>query len=166
MARSHDPIVGRNGRAAPLCRSGAALRRLVHAFNSLDPTLKHWFNLTPGFPARTAIEKEIEKAELMMAQPSAPPRRDGSRNQAAAKAAYDLLKWRGHDATAARRGKWEKLSKILAGDLSVHVFDHLRKIKQDPGLTVEKVRLGNNRILYHSRRREPGIKLFRKKSAK
>jgi hypothetical protein len=155
---------GRSKKKGGLLRYHAALRRLLIAFDSLDPALRPWFNLAPGFTTRTAIEAEIGKAESILAQPSAPPRRDGSRNQAAAKAAYDLLTWRGHDATVTRRGRWEKLAKILAGDLTVDLFDHLRKFKQNPGLSIEKVRLGDGRILYRSRRREPGIKLSTKKS--
>ena len=157
---------GGSKKKSGLLRYHAALRRLLIAFDSLDPALRPWFNLAPGFTTRTAIEAEIAKAESILAQRSAPPRRDGSRNQAAAKAAYDLLTWRGHDATVTRGGRWEKLAKILAGDLTVDLFDHLRKFKQNPGLIVDKVRLGNGRILYHSRRREPGIKSSRKKSGK
>ena len=154
---------GRSKKKGGLLRYHAALRRLLIAFDSLDPALRPWFNLAPGFTTRTAIEAEIAKAETILAQPSAPPRR---RNKAAAAAAYNLLTWRGHAATVTRGGRWEKLAKILAGDFTVDLFEHLRKFKQNPGLIIEKVRLGNGRILYRSRRREPGIKLSRKKSGK
>ncbi len=106
---------GRSKKKSGLLSYHAALRRLRIAFNSLDPALKPWFNLAPRFTTRTAIEKEIDKAESILAQPSAPPRRDGGRNKAAAKAAYNLLTWRGHTATVTRGGRWEKLAKILAG---------------------------------------------------
>ena len=120
----------RSKRKGGLPRYHAALRRLLHAFDSLDAALKPWFNLAPGLPTRTTIEKEIDKAESLMAQPSASPRRDGSRNKAAVAAAYDLLTWRGHTANVTRGGLWEKLAQILANDLTVDLFDHLRKFKQ------------------------------------
>lgn len=162
LARSSR--AARSKKKGGLLRYHAALRRLLIAFDTLDPALMPWFNLAPLSTTRTAIEKEIEKAKLLLAQPSAPPRRDGGRNKAAAAAAYDLLKWRGHAATLTRGGRWEKLAKILARDLTVDLFDHLRKSKQKPGLSIEKVRLGDGRILYRSRRREPGIKLSPEKS--
>ena len=119
-----------------------------------------------AFTTRTTIEAEIAKAESLLAQPSAPPRRDGSRNKAAVAAAYDLLTWRGHTATVTRGGIWEKLAKILADDLTVDLFDHLRKFKQSPGMIVEKVRVESERILYRSGRPQPDIKSSRKKSDK
>ncbi|MGH3143048.1 MAG: hypothetical protein ACRDO9_07960, partial [Gaiellales bacterium] len=84
----------------------------------------------------------IAKAKASLDQPQAPPRRDGSRNKAAVAAAYNLLKWRAHNATVTRGGRWEKLARVLTGNLTVDLFDHLRKFKQSPGATIEKVRLG------------------------
>jgi len=156
---------GRSKKKGGLLRYHAALRRLLIAFNSLDPALKPWFNLAPGFTTRTAIEKEIDKAESILAQPSAPPRRDGGRNKAAAAAAYNLLTWRGHTATVTRGGRWEKLAKILAGGRAVDLFDHLRKFNQNPAPKIQKVR-SEKGILYYSQRREPGIALSRNKSRK
>lgn len=144
-------------------RYNAALRRLLSAFDSLDPAMK-LFSL--GHPTRTKIEAEIARTNEFLNQPPAPPRRDGSRGKAAAAAAYDLLTWRGYNATVTRGGRWEKLAKILAGNLSVDLFEHLRKFKQSPGMIIEKVRLGRGRILYRSRRREPGIKSSPQKSGK
>jgi len=164
LARSSR--AGRSKKKGGLLRYHAALRRLLIAFDALDPALRPWFSLTPGFTTRTGIEVEIAKAESILAQPSAPPRRDGGRNRAAAAAAYDLVTWRGHTATVTRGGRWEKLAKTLANDLTVDLFDHLRKFKQNPGLIIEKVRLESGEILYRSPRREPGIKLSRKKSGK
>jgi hypothetical protein len=142
-------ILARSTRAGRSKKKGgvvvyrAALRRLLIAFDSLDPALKPWFNLNPRSTTRTTIEKEIEKADTIMAQPSAPPRRDGSRNKAAVAAAYDLLTSRGHNPTVTRNKKWEKLAKILAGNPTVDVFDHLRKFKQNR----EKIRLASADIL-------------------
>jgi len=144
---------GRSKTRGGLLRYHAALRRVLIAFDSLDPAIRPWFNLAPGFTTRTAIEKEIDKAESIMAQASAPPRRDGSRNKAAVAAAYDLLTWRGHNATVTRGGIWEKLAKILADARTVDLFDHLRKFKQNPRPPIEKVRLASGDILYRTRRR-------------
>ena len=88
------------------------------------------------------IKAEIATTEAFLKQPPVPPRRDGSRNKAAVAAAYDLLTWRGHDATVTRGGTWEELAQILADDLTVDLFEHLRKFKQSPGTIVEKVRVG------------------------
>jgi hypothetical protein len=150
-----------------LLRYQAALRRLLSASNSLDPAIKPWFSLAyPASSTRMAIETEIAKAKAILDHPPAPPRRDASRNKAAVAAAYDLLTWRGHNATVTRGGRWEKLAKILAGNLSVDLFEHLRKFKQSPGMIIEKVRLESPGILYRSRRRELGIKLPPRKPGK
>jgi hypothetical protein len=113
-----------------------------------------------------AIETEIAKAEAISDHPPAPPRRDASRNKVAVAAAYDLLTWNGQHTTVTRGGRWEKLAKILAGNLSVDLFEHLRKFKQSPGMIIEKVRLESPGILYRSRRRELGIKLHSRKPGK
>jgi hypothetical protein len=148
-----------------LLRYHAALRRLLRDFDSLDPAIKPWFSIAhPGYTTRKAIEAEIAKTKAFLDQPSAPPRRDSSRNKAAAAAAYDLLTWRGHNATVTRGGTWETLAKILAANLTVDLFEHLRKFKQSPGTIVEKVRLGSERFLYRSARPKPDVKLSRKKS--
>jgi hypothetical protein len=67
-------------------------------------------------------------------------------------AAYDLLQWWGHKAAVTRGGKWAQLAKILAGDQTVDLFDHLREFKRSPSPTVEKVR-GALSTLYRTRRR-------------
>ena len=60
--------------------------------------------------------------------------------------------WWGHKAAVTRGGKWEQLAKILTGDLTVDLFDHLREFKRSPSPTVEKLR-GANSIVYRTRRR-------------
>ena len=96
-----------------LLRYHAALRRLLSAFDSLDPAIRPWFSLAdPAYTTRKAIDTEIAKAKAILDQPQAPPRRDGSRNKAAVAAAYNLLKWRGHNATVTRGGTWGKLAKL------------------------------------------------------
>ena len=68
-------------------------------------------------------------------------------------AAYDLLDWRSHNAAVTtRNGKWVRLAKILPGDLTVDLFDHLREFRRRPGPSIEKVR-GENAIVYRLRRR-------------
>jgi hypothetical protein len=75
--------------------------------------------------------------------------------KAAVAAAHDLLVWWNHEPTVTRRGKWEQLAKVLAGDLNVDFFEHLREFKRKPGPTIKKFRC-QDRIFY--RGRHPGIK--------
>jgi hypothetical protein len=164
LARSSRASRSKKGGLLPY---HAALRRLLRAFDSLDPAIKPWFSLAhPAYTTRARIEAEIAKIEAFLKQPPAPPRRDGSRNKAAAAAAYDLLTWRGHNATVTRGGTWEELAQILAGDLTVDLFEHLRKFKQSPGTIVEKVRVDSENIHYRSARPQPDIKSSRQKSDK
>jgi hypothetical protein len=147
-----------------LMRYYAALWRLRNAFNSLDPLIRPWFSLAdPAYATGKALEKEIAKAKEFLNRPSAPPRRHASRNQAAVAAAYNLLAWRNKKASVTRGGKWDKLAKILAGDLTVDLFEHLREFKRSPGRTIEKIRYKDG-ILYRSRGRQPGINLPRNTS--
>ena len=153
-ARSFRVAGSKKGKAG-LRRYCAVLRRLRTAYRSLDPAIRPWFSLAEtayvaGKP--TVIDREIARAESLLDWPSPPPRRHASRNKAAVAAAYDLLQWWGHKAAVTRGGKWAQLAKILAGDRTVDLFDHLRKFKRSPGPTVEKVR-GANSILYRTRRR-------------
>jgi hypothetical protein len=140
-----------------------ALRRLLIAFGSLDPTMKPWFCLAPSSTTRIKIEAEIANTKDLLEQSPA-PRRHASRNKAAVAAAYDLLAWRGRNATLSRGGPWEELAQILAGDLSVDLFEHMRKFKQSRPQIVEKVRVDSKAILYRSATPQPGIKSSRKKS--
>jgi hypothetical protein len=147
-----------------LMRYYAALWRLRNAFNSLDPLIRPWFSLAdPAYATGEALEKEIAKAEEFLNRRSAPPRRHASHSKAAVGAAHDLLGWWNHEATATRGGKWDKLAKILAGDLTVDLFEHLREFKRSPGRTIEKIRYKDG-ILYRSRGRQPGINLPRNTS--
>jgi hypothetical protein len=153
-ARSFRVAGSKKGKAG-LRRYRAALRRLHVAYHSLDPAIRPWFSLAEtayvaGKP--TVIDREIARAEAFLDRPSPPPRRDASRNKAAVAAAYDLLGWWGHKTAVTRGGKWAQLAKILAGDLTLDLFDHLREFKLSPGPTVEKVR-GPHLILYRTRRR-------------
>jgi hypothetical protein len=142
----------------------AALRRLRSAFRALDPAIRNWFSLAdPAYATGKALEKEIAKAEKFLNRRSARPRRHASHSKAAVGAAHDLLGWWNHEATVTRGGKWDKLAKILAGDLTVDVFEHLREFKRSPGPTIEKIRYKDG-ILYRSRGRQPGINLPRNTS--
>jgi hypothetical protein len=158
-ARSFRVAGSKQGRAG-LRRYGAALRRLRSAYHALDPAIRPWFSLAEtayvaGEP--TVIDREIAKTEAFLERPSPPPRRDASRNKAAVGAAYDLLEWWGHKAVVTRGGKWAQLAKILTGDRTLDLFDHLREFKHSPGPSIEKVR-GAHSIVYRTRRRQPGIK--------
>ena len=153
-ARSFRVAGSKKGKAG-LRRYCAALRRLRTAYRSLDPAIRPWFSLAEtayvaGKP--TVIDREIANAESFLNRPSPPPRRHASRNKAAVAAAYDLLQWWGRKAAVTRGGKWAQLAKILTGDLTVDLFDHLREFKRSPGPTVEKLR-GANSIVYRTRRR-------------
>jgi hypothetical protein len=94
---------------------------------------------------------------MFLDRPSPPPRRDATRNKAAVAAAYDLLEWWGQKAAVTRGGKWAQLAKILTGDQTVDLFDHLRDFKRRPRPRIDKVR-GADSIAYLMRRRKPGIK--------
>jgi hypothetical protein len=153
-ARSFRVAGSKKGKAG-LRRYCAALRRLRIAYRSLDPAIRPWFSLVEtAYVAgmATIIDREIARAEAFLGRPSPPPRPDASRNKAAVAAACDLLKWWGHKAAVTRGGKWAELAKILAGDLAIDLFDHLREFKRSPGPTVEKVR-GPHSILYRTHRR-------------
>ena len=163
LARSSRASRSKKGGLLPYHR---ALRQLLRAIDSLDPAIKPWFSLAHSGTTTTRIKAEIATTEAFLKQPPAPPRRDGSRNKAAAAAAYDLLTWRGHNATVTRGGTWEELAQILAGDLTVDLFEHLRKFKQSPGTIVEKVRVDSENIHYRSARPQPDIKSSRQKSDK
>lgn len=137
-----------------------SLRRLRDAYRSLDPAIRPWFTLAEtayiaGKP--TVIDREIAIAEAFLARPSPPPRRDASHNKAAVAVAYNLLGWWGHKAVVTRGGKWAQLAKVLTGDLTVDLFDHLREFKRGPHPSIEKVR-GADFIVYRTRRRLSDIK--------
>ena len=137
-----------------------SLRRLRDAYRSLDPAIRPWFSLAEtayiaGKP--TVIDREIAIAEAFLARPSPPPRRDASHNKAAVAVAYNLLGWWGYKAVVTRGGKWAQLAKVLTGDLTVDLFDHLREFKRGPHPSIEKVR-GADFIVYRTRGRLSGIK--------
>jgi hypothetical protein len=139
----------------------AALRRLRSAFSALDPAIKPFFCFAASaYITGEMLEKEIAKAEALLNRPSALPRRHASHSKAAVGAAHDLLGWWNHEAMVTRGGKWDKLAKILAGDLTADLYDHLRGLKRSPGPTIEKIRHKDG-ILYRSRGRQPGINLPR-----
>jgi hypothetical protein len=139
----------------------AALRRLRSAFRALDPAIRPFCSLAdPAYISGKMLEKEITMVEALLNRPSAPPRRHASHSKAAVRAAHDLLGWWNHEATVTRGGKWDKLAKILAGDLTADLFDHLRGVKRSPAPTIEKIRYKDG-ILYRSRGRQPGINLPR-----
>lgn len=153
VARSFRVAGSKKGKAG-VKRYCAALRRLRAAYNDLDPAIRPWFSLAEiaYIVGETVIEREIARAEAFLDRPSPPPRRDASRNKTAVAAAYDLLQWWGHKAVVTRGGKWAQLAKILTGNQTVDLFDHLREFKRSPGSSVEKL-WGARSILYRTHRR-------------
>jgi hypothetical protein len=158
VARSFRVAGSKKGKEG-VRRYCGALRRLRNAYHAMDPAIRPWFSLAEttyvaGKP--TVIDREIAIAEAFLAPPSPPPQRDASRNKAAVAAAYDLLDWWGHKAVVTRGGKWAQLAKILTGELTVDLFDHLREFKRRPYPSIEKVP-GADFIVYRARRRLSGI---------
>ncbi len=153
-ARSFRVAGSKKGKAG-VRRYYAALRRLRDAYRSLNPAIRPWFSLSETayvVGSTTVIDREIALAEAFLDRPSPPARRDASRNKVAVAVAKNLLDWWGHKAGVTRDGKWEKLAKILTGELTVDLFDHLREFKRRPGPSIEKVR-GTHSIVYRTRRR-------------
>jgi hypothetical protein len=133
----------------------AALGRLRAAYRALDPAIRPWFSLAEtayivGMP--TIIDREIERAEAFLSRPTSSPRRSADRNKLAVAAAHDLLDWWSYRTTVTRGGKWERLARILTGDLTIDLFDHLRNYKRRPDPSVEKGR-GARSIVYRTSRR-------------
>jgi hypothetical protein len=152
----------RSKKKSGLQRYYASLQRLLIAADALDPAIKGWFSLShPTSNARVTIETEVKKAKVYLDKPSAPPLRDASRNKAAVAVAHDLLVFWHHRPTVTRHGKWEQLAKVLSGDLSVDLFDHLRNFKRNSRSSAKKTEFANGIILYRSRGRQPGIKSAR-----
>ncbi len=148
-------VAGSKKGKAEVMRYCAALRRLRNAYHGLGPAIRPWFSLSEtayiaGKP--TMIDREIALAEVFLVRLSPPPRPDARRNKLAVAAAYDVLNWRSQRAMITRNGKWAKLAAILAGDMSVDLFDHMREFRRGPSRSIEKVR-GANAILYQTRRR-------------
>jgi hypothetical protein len=154
-ARSFRVAGSKKGKSG-LRRYSAALRRLRAAYHSLDPAISPWFSLAEAAYVAgrtTIIDREIERAEAFLSRPPPfSPRRNASRNKLAVAAAYDLLEWWDHKAAITRGGRWERLARILTGDLTVDLFDHLRNYKRRPSPSIEKVR-GARSIIYRTRRR-------------
>ncbi len=153
-ARSFRVASSKKGKAG-VRRYYAALRELRAAYNALDPAIRPGFSLAEiayivGKP--TVIDREIGRAEAFLDRPSPPPRRHTSKNKAAVAAAYDLLEWWGQKPGVTRGGKWEQLAKVLIGDRTVDLFEHMREYKRSPGQSVEKVRRKRS-IVYLMRRR-------------
>jgi hypothetical protein len=153
-ARSFRIASSKKGKAG-VRRYCDALRRLSNAYHSLDPAIRPWFSLAEtayviGKP--TIIDREIARGEAFLSRPASYPRRSADRNKLTVAAAFDLLDWWGQSAAVTRGGKWERLARILTGDLAIDLFDHLRNYKCRPGPSIEKVR-GARSIVYRTRRR-------------
>ena len=119
------------GKAA-LRRYVKALRELQKAYDALPPQLRPWFSLAElayvaGTP--TVIDRELAKAEPLLARESAPPKRDAILGKAAAAFAHRLLLLRrGREPSLTRGGEWEKLGKVFSN--GAPVFEHMRTFKR------------------------------------
>jgi hypothetical protein len=119
------------GKAA-LRRYVKALRELQRAYDALPPQLRPWFSLAEmayvtGTP--TVIDRELAKAEPLLAKESAPPKRDAILGKAAAAFAHRLLLLRrGREPSLTRGGEWEKLGKVFSN--GAPVFEHMRTFKR------------------------------------
>jgi hypothetical protein len=152
-ARSFRIASSKKGKAG-VRRYYGALRRLRSAYHSLDPAIRPWFSLAEtayvvGKP--TIIDREIATAELFLDRPSPPPRPDAARNKRAVTAAYHLLAWWGHKIGVTRGGKWAQLAKILIGDPTIDLFEHLREFNRQRRPRIEKLRYADS-IVYLTRR--------------
>ena len=77
----------------------------------------------------TVIDRELAKAEPLLAKESAPPKRDAILGKAAAAFAHRLLLLRrGREPSLTRGGEWEKLGKVFSN--GAPVFEHMRTFKR------------------------------------
>ena len=151
------PLEERQGGSTALLHFATALARIIPFARSGDQALVQPRKTAYIAGKPTVIDREIAIAEAFLARPSPPPRRDASHNKAAVAVKYNLLGWWGHKAVVTRGGKWAQLAKVLTGDLTVDLFDHLREFDRGPHPSIEKVR-GADFIVYRMRRRLSGIK--------
>jgi hypothetical protein len=153
-AHAFQTAASKKGRAQ-VARYAAALKRTRIAYNAIDKAISPWFSLAAAHIAGkpTLIDREIKVAEAFLNRPSTPPRRQAKRNEIAVDAACDLLVWWEQPVVTTRDGKAEQLARILAGNLTVDLFDHLRKAKRRRLCpTIGKVREPKG-IVYQTRRR-------------
>jgi hypothetical protein len=118
---------------AQVNRYAKALKRTRNAYNAIDQAIRPWFSIVEaayivGEP--TLFDREIDVAEAFLDRPSARPRPQAKRNEIAVDAACDLLVRWGQQVVTTRGSTAEQLAKILAGNLNVDLFDHLRKSKR------------------------------------
>ena len=75
------------------------------------------------------IDRELTKAEPLLAKKSAPPKRGAILGKVATAAAHRLLLLRGHKPSLTRGGEWERLGKALSG--GAPVFEHMRALQAE-----------------------------------
>jgi hypothetical protein len=142
-ATAHKAFGSKKGKE-DLKRYKNALEAVQVAYGALDPAIKPWFSLGPGFPfyeivnvagkptrrrsavERTVIDRELAKVEPLLAK-ARQPKRSAIKVKAARTAAFNLLIRWGHKPTGTRGGKWDRSAKILADSKAKSLHDHLSK---------------------------------------
>jgi hypothetical protein len=158
---SHKVFGSKEGKAQ-LRRYRAAWREVQAAHGALDRHIRPWFSLAETASVagtETVADREIKKAEQIIAKPSPPPRRSALREKAAVAAAHDLLCWWGHKASATKGGLWEQMAQVLA-DVKTGLHGHLRSFKGSDVPRVKKLQTaassvraaGSVRVLVNDRR--------------
>jgi hypothetical protein len=140
-ATAHKAFGSKKGKE-DLKRYKNALEAVQVAYGALDPAIKPWFSLGPGFPfyeivnvagkptrrrsavERTVIDRELAKVEPLLAK-ARQPKRDAVAAKAAMRAAYHLLKRWGHKPTGSIGGKWDRMTIVLANSNAKSLHDHL-----------------------------------------
>jgi hypothetical protein len=103
-----------------------ALQALQKAHTALDPAIKR--HLSPNI--ESDIKSDTAMVKAFLRQPALKRgRAEGKRQRAAVGFAYYLLEMRGHKPTITRKGRWERLSMVLA-DSKDPLIDHMRAFKK------------------------------------
>ncbi len=100
------------------------------AYEALEPLIRVWFSLAAPGRAETIVAREIARADLFLQQPSPEGRKDATKQTEAAQQSWLLLKRRGMKTVTTTKSDWDWLARILNGDKTVRMTEHLRKFKQ------------------------------------
>jgi hypothetical protein len=114
-------------------RYRASLVKVRAAYEALEPPIRVWFSLAGvGYVAGgpTVVSREIARSDLFLQQPSPEGRKDATKQAEAAQQAWLLLMWRGMKTVTTTGGDWDRLSRILNGEKTVRMTEHLREFKK------------------------------------
>jgi hypothetical protein len=136
----HKAFGSKHGKAS-LDRYETALDDVKAAFAALDPAIKPWFTLPDGMDRELGLIRDLRKDR--------PPKRDAVAAKLGTMTSYNLLVWWSHKPEVSRGGKWEQLTKMLAG-IKTSPFEHMRDFKKDP-VYIDKI-VAPNGVLYRLRR--------------